>query len=230
MPRKRQRFSRLNAELKASLGTAAAGTRAADYLNFLKGVSRIRQPRRPNSASMARFGVGVIPFGITPVATPVAYLASMTNQAEQIRLLFTGAANENNYGIKNKDPLTKPDPLFFPAQVKIFATVPGAASTPETSRVLPNQGTYKSVKGRSGSVPFGRTVTGIGDAISGTAETAIGDVDEEDVKRSLAAALKGAVGTGYKVKGISFVSEFWGVSKNNPGAKPSTLAALQAPS
>lgn len=229
MPRTRQRFSRLNAELKASLGTAAAGTRAADYLNFLKGTNRIRITRKLTGDARARFSVGIVPFGLTPGATPRAFQASMTYQAENIRAMFNTAANDNAYGIRAFDNTTETDALYYPALVKIFVTVLNATSTPETSGILKTQGTYRSFKGRSGSIPFGRTVSSTTDAETGTVESALGDVDEEDVKRSLAADLKGAREATYKVKGISFVSESWGSRRSVPGNKAATLPAFVAP-
>lgn len=231
MPRKRSRFSRLDAELKASGGTAPVGTRAGDFLNFRKGINKITQPRRPGSEVLARFGVGVLPFGLTPAATtPVYYIASMTIQAEQIRAFFNTAASLNNYGIETRTTATQDATgIFYPAQVKVFITALNAVSTPENSKIIPSADQYRRFKGRSGSIPFGRTITGVTDAGTNAAETALGNVDEEDVKKSLASKLKGQTTTAYRVKGISFVSELWRIGASGPGAKPATLPAFTDP-
>lgn len=223
--RKRDRFSRLKQSLKDAGGVTTAGTPIDDYLNFLKGVNNITMDRRPSSAAMARFSVGVIPFGLSPSTTPVRYLATMTNQAELIRA--QAVVSENSFGISKTLTGVVPSPLFCPAYCKVFMTLLAEVPTSQSSKILVSNPAYKRLKGRSGSIPFGRTLTNVIDATTGVAETALSDVEEEDVKRSLAAELKGKVGSTHKVKGVSFVSEIWLTTKNVPGAIGTLPAAIQ---
>jgi hypothetical protein len=151
----------------------------------------------------------------------------MTNQAELLRV--ETAVQENRFGIdKTLNNAVRREDLYKPAYCKIFMALTGAVSTPKQSDILKSNPAYKRTIGRSGSIPFGRTLTGVGDAASGTAETAVADVDEEDVKRSLALELKGKVGATRKVRSVSFVSELWLSPRNAPGPIGTLPASIQA--
>lgn len=75
---------------------------------------------------------------------------------------------------------------FYPALARIKMVGATAIPTTETSGILGSVfGKYKSIKGRSGSIPFGRTLTSVIDTKTGAAETSLADVDEEDVTTDL---------------------------------------------
>lgn len=211
MPRKRDRFNRLKQSLRDSGATPTPNSRADNYLKWLTGTNKITMTRKPSSAMRERFNVGVIPFGVSPDTGAGAqnfYKTTITMQAHVIKEGISGLT-DNDLGLTADISATQEAlGVFYPALVRVFVTAVNATSDSETSGITKES--YKRTKGRSGSIPFGRTITSTEDAKKGTAETAIADVDEQDVKESLKGKLlRKAVGTGMIVRGISFVSEVW---------------------
>lgn len=230
MPRSRGRFSRLNRELRAS-GASATSGRAGEYLNWLKGVNKINVTRRPSQAYMQRFNVGVIPFGVSPKtgASELNHvITSMTVQADAIKATVTGATDAK-LGIERDLTKIREESGFYPAQAKVLLVGASAQTETETSGITKQP--YKTIKGRSGSIPYGRTTTGVVDAETGAAEADIGTVDELDIRNSLAREVfkKGTTVGSFKIKTVTFVSEEWkleqliGVVK--PTNAPTTLPA-----
>lgn len=232
MPRSKGRFSRLNKELRASGASATAG-RAGEYLKFLKGENKIDVGRRPAQEQLQIFNVAVIPFGVSPrtgTADQGQLQVSMTVQADNIRNLFGADGNDARFGIDRNLANAGTDKGFYPALVRVFVALANEQPTNATSGILgATYGKYKRYKGRSGSIPFGRTLRDMIDPATGTGPAALGAVNEEMVKNAISRNLKNKEFQGYKVRSVSFVSEVWKaegkMDATRPANAPTTIAA-----
>lgn len=182
MPRQRDRFKRLEAELKLFDYNPPAGTRAFEYLNFKKGTNKIKVTNKPTSAERKRLGAAILPFNLPCPAAPVAtdrYVASLTGLANTQRTNITGLS-ETELGYEALETGNKKPPNFYAAYLRIFAKNPTAVTTP-TSQILKKE--YRRYGGRSYSLPFGRSAT----LVTGFT---IATVTEEDSKNALIEMIK----------------------------------------
>ena len=216
MPRRTPRFARLNRLLKATNGTATSGE-VFEYQKYLQGLNNIDVLRRPDGKYLQLLAVGVIPFGNYPnTGTGRALKIGVTAQADAIRALFGTALADNDLGLERTEANIDENPgTFYPSLVKI--AVAPSAQTLDTKLSGITKRNYKRMKSRSGSIPFGRSITTITDAQTGTPITTIPNVDEQDVKISLIAKIKGQInpdtkvitGQAQKLVSFSFDSEVW---------------------
>jgi hypothetical protein len=225
-PGTRNRFSRLIRQYKES-GGASTNPAVIEFGNFLKGINKPDVNRKPTGDLIKRYRAKVVPFGVTPKATLAeSYFAvTITGQAYSI-YNGLGAAN-NPFGLQLINSPAEGEGVknvrsYFPAIARLFVAAASALPTPTTSGITKQS--YKSTKGRSGSIPFGRGITGVTDAESGQAETTINEADEGDVSYSIAAAVKGAFPT-FVVKSVTFVPEAF-VPPSLSGFAPETPPAL----
>jgi hypothetical protein len=230
MPRKTRRFGNLLKQYRGSGGTADATSRVGKFGNWLTGKTKIDVKRRPNAVSMVRQRVKVVPFGISPEGSPQPsdyFLTAMTGQA---RAIYNGIGeNKSVFGLQVVSTVAdtagaSTDESFYPALARIFV-IPTGANTivEETSAVTGDK--YKRILGRSGSIPFGRSIASeVKDAKKGTAETAISNVDELDVAKSILNVVK-ADNQAFKVKTVTFVPEQFKPDKTVPLA-PTTVPTL----
>lgn len=237
MARRTPRFNRLNKLLKATNGTASSGE-VFEYQRFLQGINRIDVQRRPSGRYLQIIGVGVIPFGDYPsTGTGKAVKVGITAQADAIRSVFGTALGNNDLGIERTAANIIENPgSFYPALLKITLAAAAATADTETSGVT--RRSYKRIKGRSGSIPFGRTITATPDSQTNTALTAIADVDEQDVKKALISKITGAVNAdtrvltttpAYKLLSFSFDSEVFRANKSDSYiATPSASVGIPA--
>lgn len=232
MPRKTRRFGKLIDAYRKNGGAAAADSDLGKFGNWLTGKNKIDVKRRPSAALMKRQRVKVIPFGITPDGTaptpPDYFLTAMTGQA---RAIFTAIGEDNSvFGLDIVSTVAdaagaSTDESYYPALARIFVT-PSGADVISTDISAVTGRSYKTVKGRSGSIPFGRgTASEVKDAKKGTAETSIGNVDELDVAKSIASVAKKDL-QAFKVKTITFVPEQFRPDKTVALA-PTTAPTLQ---
>ena len=91
MPRKKQRFSRLNKSLKDAKGVVGTDGRLAKYVDFLTGKTRYKVSTTATDAIKAAggrsgsFGVALRPFNIeTPAAPDTTYFASFTKYSKSV--------------------------------------------------------------------------------------------------------------------------------------------------
>lgn len=223
MPRRTPRFANLNRLLKATNGTATSGP-VFEYQKFLQGINDIDVQRRPDGKFLAILGVGVIPFGNygnTGTTKPVK--VGMTAQADAIRSLFGTDLADADLGIERTAAnIENNTGSFYPALIKI--AIAPAAQVPDSKVSGVTKQTYKRMKSRSGSIPFGRTITQTTDAKTGTAITELANVDEQDVKLSLIDKIKGKIdintkvitgNTAYKLVSYSFDSEVWRANRSD---------------
>lgn len=177
MPRRRQRFSQLERELRASGYAPPAGSRAAAYLDFKKGVNKIDVKNAATSAERARKGVALLPFGMLPpdaVTAAHRYVASITALSNTGRLGFGLSNNDLGYealAAGNKNPGN-----FYPPLLKVFNRTSMNTTSP-TSGILKKE--YNRYPGRNYSIPFGRSAT-----VGGGGFT-IKTIGEEDAKSAL---------------------------------------------
>ncbi|BAZ38690.1 hypothetical protein NIES4101_46300 [Calothrix sp. NIES-4101] len=208
-PGTRQRFSKLLEKFKASGGTGGNDTTVQEFGNFLKGINKVDVTRVPTGDSRKRFRAKVIPFGVSPGATVTPgdyYFCSITGQAYAI---YNGMSPNNVFGLTMVTSSTLAegaiaDNRFFPALARVFVASTSAVPTPSVSGITKRS--YNSIKGRSGSIPFGRGITDVSDKKTGSPEPSIQEADEADVSASIAATMKKEYAT-FEVKSISFLPE-----------------------
>lgn len=207
-PKRRGRFSKLDAQLRAVGGSPGTDSRLGRFLQWRTGTRKINVTGRATSEYLRRFSVGVIPFNQSPdTAQGKRYAANITVLADNIRLKIAGVT-ANEWGIETTGTF-ETDSRYSPAYARVKVNPSGV--TAPSSKISDITGeSYKRIRGRSGSIPFGRTVTSVTDAETKAAKTTIENVAEEDVKASLITQLKGADASAFgKVASVSFVSEFW---------------------
>lgn len=207
MPRRRRRFADLEKQFRASGGLAEPGSRLAGYIEFKKGTRTITVEKILTSAQRKRYGFAILPFGVTPAdTTPKRYAAAITAYSNSGRTALN--LTDSKLGYQNIDTGTEQSETFYPALVRAFVKSSDTKTNP-TSGVTGKK--YKRTPGSTYSCPFGRTITSVGDAETGTAETAIDKVDAEDVRKSLADFLKTQTG----VASVSFEPEVFRVGKQD---------------
>ncbi|MBW4568042.1 MAG: hypothetical protein KME31_08465 [Tolypothrix carrinoi HA7290-LM1] len=214
MPRRRQRFSDLERQFRESGGVAAPGSRLAGYIDFKKGTNKIEVNKKLTAAERKRYGFAILPFGVTPEATtPKRYAAAITAYSNASR--STLDLDNNKLGYENIDAGTEQAGNFYPALLRVFVK---SGTIDESKKSGVTQKNYRRIGGTTYSYPFGRTTTGVSDAETGTAETAVTNVDEEDVRKALTTYLKG-LGAEKKVGSVSYDPEVFR-SKSQPLASP----------
>ncbi|PAX52010.1 hypothetical protein [Brunnivagina elsteri] len=197
-PGTRQRFSKLIEKFKASGGTGGNDQAVVQFGNYLKGLNKANVTRKPTGNAIKRYRAKVIPFGLTPSATATDrfFACTFTGQAYAI---FEGLGTaKNTFGLEIVGDAPSAagvnvDDNFFPAlaRVKVVPTT----STTSTRISGITKVSYKTVQGRTGSIPFGRGGTGVKDAQTQSAEVAINEIDEQDVATTIISLLKGLVTT-----------------------------------
>ncbi len=199
------------AKYKASGGnTAGVASEIVEFGNYLKGINKADVKRKPSGDLVKRYRVKLIPFNVTPTATTPANSFFTTALTGQALAIYNGLGTENRvFGITPIETANDATGAFlddnlFPALARVLIVPLNATISNETSGITKKG--YKTIKGRSGSIPFGRTITGITDVREGTPEDTIDRVDEADVSNSIANTIKKTYGS-FRVKSVSFVPE-----------------------
>ena len=208
MAKKHTRFSKLHQALKDSGYTATTG-RAGEYFNYLKGTNKLVVKRKPDSAYLKRFNVGVIPFGLevsTKQNAVNSRQAAMTVLADVVRSSIDTLAPTTLFGIETDLTKTKEQFGFYAATATINIVATSATKSNATSGITKKD--YKRYKSRSGSVPYGRVTTGVVDD-SGTAVSDISKITEEDVRSQIMKKVKGHNTDAYRVLGVTFHPEVY---------------------
>ncbi|MGB3651226.1 MAG: hypothetical protein WBA41_08445 [Rivularia sp. (in: cyanobacteria)] len=202
MPRKTQRFRRLDALYRELKGAVPAGnTKLAGYEAFLKGEKKIKVEKKLTAAQRKRYAFAIYPFNLSLATTPEAtdrYAAPITAYSNTGRTANGVNLSDNELGYFNVDSLTKQTGDFYPALLRIFVkTSATATSTKATSSITGES--YDKFAGNSYSIPFGRSITS---ADTGATPQTVG---EEERRKTLIADLR-AVAT---VGSISYEPELF---------------------
>lgn len=112
---------------------------------------------------------------------------------------------KNTLGYEDIDAATQQSENFYPALLRVF--VSEAAITNPISGITGKK--YSRRVGNTYSFPFGRTLTGKTDQETGTTETSLNEVDEEDAKKSLIAVVRAKP----IVKSVSYEPEVFRIGK-----------------
>lgn len=203
MPRRRQRFSDLEKQFRDSGGIASPGSRLAGYIEFKAGRSSIDVTAVLTAAQRKRVGYALLPFGLAVPATPAAtdrYEAPITAYSNAIRTDLGLSNNECGYDVTTA--ATERGDSYYPALIRCF--VPSGVNTTPISGVTGKE--YNRKGGKSAGIPFGRTLTDVISLTTGVAPTGLDQVDQEDVKASLASKAKLSTGTS-RASSVSFVPE-----------------------
>lgn len=197
MPRRRSRFSNLEAEFRSNGGgTPAPGSRLAKYIDFKTGKTKVdRRKAALTDAQRTRFGISLLPFNIDAPATPTQadrYKTSITAYSNTGRTELGLSDAELGYGAQTAGSVdAKGDPSYYPALLRpaIKGTVEDKTAT---SAITGAKYYYK--EHRLLGVPFGRRTT------SAAADS------EEDQRSKLAIAAK--AGT-TKATSVGYDPEVW---------------------
>lgn len=156
MPRRKRQFSFLERALKAAGGTATAGV-LGEYAKFKAGTNKRNAGKIPASAR-ERVLYAINPFGnvnasLAAVPDSGKYKVSISRFSNDWRK-GAGAISNTEIGYDTIKTANQSDPSFYPALVKIF--VPESATAAATSKISGiTKKSYKSVPGKSYSLPFG---------------------------------------------------------------------------
>lgn len=206
MPRKRQRFNRLDGLYRAVRGQIPPGnTELTNYIEWRKGNRSITVDQKLSPEQRRRFGFAILPFNIEISSTPtpddryVAPITSYSNEGRKSAALGTLSDAELGYETINGD--TRQDDNFYPALLRVFVKDnPTAESVNKTSGITGES--YKRHAGKSYSIPFGRTLTGDDDAD-------LSSSGEDSVKTTLIAKIRPLAAVG----GVSYEPELFRVNR-----------------
>ena len=216
MPRNRNRFT------KKTLTTAEIDI----YADYLKGLRIHSQPRKAPAAYKERRGVGLVPFGLSPGATPRFVRSSITRGALGILGVLNIANIDGYFGLNLTETGVVDAPAgFYPAIARI-TLIPTAAvvNTAGTSAFTGRPRNYKG--GRSGSVPFGRgSSTVLPDALDpAAAQTTVADIDYKDSENGIKLLIGSATYAGKKR--LSFEPEIYRAERSAPGFVGAAVAPV----
>lgn len=182
MPRRKNRFSQLERELKATGYAPAPDTRAFQYLQFKKGINTIDMKNVPTSAERVRKGVALLPFNMTVPATPTPanrYICPITVLSNTGRTTFN--LSDADLGYEALASANRRVDNFYPAVLRAFNKSANAPTSP-TSGILKKE--YKRYGGRSYSIPFGRSGTLLGGGFT------VQNATEEESRNELVEQIK----------------------------------------
>jgi hypothetical protein len=156
MPRRKRQFSFLERALKAAGGTATSGV-LGEYSKFKAGINKKNAGKIPATARK-RVLYAIAPFGnvtasLTAVPDSGRYKVAISQFSNEWR---KGAATISNtdIGYDTVKAANQSDPSFYPALAKIF--VPDSATAAAVAKISGiTKKSYKSVPGKSYSLPFG---------------------------------------------------------------------------
>jgi hypothetical protein len=232
MPRHRRRFEKLHQTLKDTNYQATTGP-AGEYLNYLKGVNHLTVPRKPSADVLKIFNVGVIPFGEEPDTTAGAINAlqtTMTVEAQSILNAAGSIAPDAIFGIeRDLKHKTRIENAFYAAKAIITVVATSVLSAPKTqSQSSITKRNYKRYLSRSGGVPYGRNTNTVGATTEGGAPVTplLPDVTEEQVRKTIADALKGKVIGSYTVTALNFIPEEFDECREFDKAQPTTIPQI----
>lgn len=155
MPRQKRQFSFLERALKAAGGTAA-GT-LGEYKKFKDGINKRNAGKMPASARK-RVMYALNPFGnvnatLATVPDSGKYKVTLSVFSNDWRKT-AGKLSNSDLGYDTIKAGNQSDSSFYPALAKIF--VPDSATAAAVSKVSGiTKRSYKSVPGKSYSIPFG---------------------------------------------------------------------------
>ena len=191
MPRRRRgRFSKLNEQLKA-VGGAPSGTGAvSEYFKYRTGQKQFTVPNALSGVARELYDIALIPFATSPAGITAAnrYRYGMTAYSYNGLVSRTGNLNLIDFGVYTIESGEQDNDEFYPALLRASYTRSGATANPNKTSNITGR-TYNYTPKRTFSFPVGRTLS-VYDAETGTAETAIADVDELDVVKTLTGWLK----------------------------------------
>lgn len=196
MPRRRQRFSNLEAEFRSVGGIAAPGSRLDKYIQFKTGKTKVdRRKATLTAAQRTRFGVSLLPFNIDApetVTQDARYESSITAYSNTGRTELGLSDAELGYGgVTIEGKTAKSDPSYYPALLR--PAIRGAVEDKTaTSSITGTQYYYK--EHRLLGIPFGRT-------------TATAKADSEEDRRTVLARAAKAGAT--KAASVGYDPEVW---------------------
>ena len=191
MPRRRRgRFSKLNEQLQAVGGVPSGTGAVSEYFKYRTGQKQFTVPNALSGAAREIYDVALIPFAVTPNSTTAAnrYRYGMTAYSYNGLVGRTGNLTLADFGVYTIVSGEQDNDEFYPALLKASYTKTGATNNPNKPSGITGR-TYSYTPRRTFSFPVGRTLS-VYDAKEGTPETAIAEVDELDVVKTLVGWLK----------------------------------------
>lgn len=216
MPRPRGRFGK-------SFYQKLNDTEKTFYKGYLDGTNKVTIARKPAATELKRYACGVIPFGVSTQAAPAENNVLVTATAQAIKIAKAFSTNLSLFAITdNPGAAVQGKEGFYPALCRLSVKPTTSTVTNEKSQFTGRDYKYKA--GRSGSVPFGRGVTGRIDKNTKTAETTEADVDYEDARNTIETEIRKATPTGLVLGSMSFVPEYWELTTQPATGNASTVS------
>lgn len=189
MPRRRSRFKRLRAQLRAVGGVPSGEGETTNFYKYVIGQNKLEMANAIDGESRKLLNIALIPFAnsSTTDAATERYLAQISSYSWK-GILTRSPLDYADFGIYLPDGGYNVNPNYYPALIRATYSKSGATTNDnKVSDITGNK--YSYTPKRSFSFPFGRA-QGYQDAKTKTAETSIANVDELDASSTLLKWLK----------------------------------------
>lgn len=232
MPRRRKgRFSKLNELLKGTGGVPTGTGATAEYFKYRTGQKEYTVPNAIDGEARKLYDVALIPFAVTPAGTTPAsrYRYSMTAYSYNGLISRTGNLAIADFGVYNIASGEQDNDEYYPALLRASYTKSGATTNNNKESGITGR-RYSYTPNRTFSFPVGRTVS-VYDAETGAAETAIAEVDELDVVKTLTGWLKAGkkdtdtatIADTQKANSVSYEPEKFATPESNEAAPATAI-------
>lgn len=155
--------------------------KAADwdkYIKVKKGEDKYKVDRPAPAEDKQLYSCGIIPFGVTPQATPHRTTWVSLAGVKMAKSVL-GSTYQNILGMEADSANSTDAPAgWYPAVMTISLVGTADKGSVKTSQLSTRE--YKKKSTRSGSFPFGRRTIATKDSQTGAATTGVADVDYSD--------------------------------------------------
>ena len=235
MPRRRRgRFSRLNEKLRGVGGVPTGTGETSEYFQYLTGQKEITIPNAIDGAARDLIDIALIPFAVTPTGVTAAnrYKHGITAYSYNGLRTRTGNLALADFGVYTIETGEQVNNNYYPALLRASYSRSGATANPDKRSQITNK-RYSYTPKRNFSFPVGRTLS-VYDAETGAAETAIAEVDELDVVKTLVGWLKAGkkdtdtatIAENQKAMSVSYDPEKYAPASTNDAAPDAEIPGV----
>ncbi len=232
--RRRGRFSKLHEQLRKVGGVPTGTGETSEYFQYLTGQKEFTIPNAIDGAARELLDVALIPFAVTPTGTTAAnrYKHGISAYSYNGLRTRTGNLTLADFGVYTIETGEQVNDNYYPALLIASYSRSGAAAIPEKRSGITNK-KYSYTPKRSFSFPIGRTVS-VYDAETGAGESAIADVDELDVVKTLVGWLKAGkkdtdtatIAENQKAMSVSYDPEKYAPASTNESAPDAEIPGV----
>ena len=235
MPRRRRgRFSRLNEKLRGVGGVPTGTGETSEYFQYLTGQKEITIPNAIDGEARDLIDIALIPFAVTPTGVTPAnrYKHGITAYSYNGLRTRTGNLALADFGVYTIETGEQVNNNYYPALLRSSYSRSGATTNPDKRSQITNK-RYSYTPKRNFSFPVGRTVS-VYDAETGAGESAIADVDELDVVKTLVGWLKAGkkdsdtatIAENQKAMSVSYDPEKYAPASTNESAPDAEIPGV----